>query len=111
MFGHAQKAKFLGGSGGGKGGGVKSDTAVLLLLLAFSPTSLFAFLASFFSFAGHLVGFIFVGKAFRKAFVGSWIMRILGLDKRTCWWVVEQDFHGNFRVYVAWFFAFFSVLG
>ena len=28
--------------------------------------SFFAFLASFFSFAGHLVGFIFMGKVFRK---------------------------------------------
>ena len=46
----------------------------------------------FFSFAGHLVGLILVGKLSRKAF------RILGLDERKGRWVVEQDFHGNFIV-------------
>ena len=55
-----------------------------------------------FSLAGNLVGFIFEGKVFRKAF------RILGLDKRKGRWVVEQDFHGNFQVNVTWFFDFFS---
>ena len=69
--------------------------------LSFLP-SFFAFLAPFFSFAGHLVGFILVGKVFRKAF------RILGLDERKGRWVVEQDFHGNFQVHVTWFFASFS---
>ena len=55
--------------------GFKSDTAVLFF--AFSLSSFFAFLASFFfSLAGHLVGFTLVGKVFRKAF------RILGLDER-----------------------------
>ena len=54
------------------------------------------------SLAGNLVGFIFEGKVFRKAF------RILGLDKRKGRWVVEQDFHGNFQVNVTWFFDFFS---
>ena len=56
----------------------------------------------FFSLAGHLVGFILMGKVFRKAF------RILGLDERKGRWVVEQDFHGNFQVNVTWFFVFFS---
>ena len=69
--------------------------------LSFLP-SFFAFLAPFFSFAGHLVDFILVGKVFRKAF------RILGLDERKGRWVVEQDFHGNFQVHVTWFFASFS---
>ena len=32
-----------------------------------------------------------MGKVFRKAF------RILGLDEKKGRWVVEQDFHGNFR--------------
>ena len=45
----------------------------------------------FFSFVGHLVGFILVGKVLKKAF------RILGLDERKGRWVVEQDFHGNFQ--------------
>ena len=43
-----------------------------------------------------------MGRVFRKAF------RILGLDERKGRWVVEQDFHGNFRVNVTWFFALFS---
>ena len=65
--------------------------------------SLFTFLASFlFSFARHLVGFILVGNIFRKAF------RILGLPERKGRWVVEQHFHGNFRINVTRFFAFFS---
>ena len=56
----------------------------------------------FFSFAGHLVGFIWVGKVFRKAF------RISGLEERKGRWIVEQDFCGNFHVNVTWFFDFFS---
>ena len=56
--------------------------------------SFVAFLASFFSLSEHLVGFILVGKVFRKAF------RILGLDERKSGWVVEQDFHGTFQVNV-----------
>ena len=59
------------------------------------------FLASFF-FAEHLVGFILVGKVFWKAF------RILELGERKCREVVKQDFHGNFQLNVAWFFAIFS---
>ena len=43
------------------------------------------FLPDFFSLAGHLVGFILVGRVFRKAF------RILGLDERKGRWVMEQD--------------------
>ena len=60
------------------------------------------FLPDFFSLAGHLVGFILVGKVFRKAF------RILGLGERKGRWVMEQDFHGDFQVLVTWFFASFS---
>ena len=56
----------------------------------------------FFSFVGHLVGFILMGKVVRKAF------RILELDERKGRWVVEQDFHGNFQVDVTFFFVFFS---
>ena len=48
------------------------------------------------------IGFILVGKVFTKA------LRILRLDERKGSWVVEQGFHGNFRVNVTWFFAFFS---
>ena len=51
--------------------------------------SFFAFLALFFSRDGHLVGFILVGRGFRKAF------RILGLGERKGRWAMEQDFHGD----------------
>ena len=72
----------------------------------FTPLSLlpsfFAFLASFFPFAGHLVGFILVGKVFRKA------VKILGLDERKGRWVVEQDFHEDFQGYVTCFVLPFS---
>ena len=70
----------------------------LSLLPSFS-----AFLASFFfSLAGHLVGFIFMGKVFRNTF------RVLELDERKGRLVVEQDFHWNFQVNVTSFFASFS---
>ena len=83
-------------------------------LLAFSSLSFFAFLTSFFlsfsfffsfCWAFTLVGFILVGKVFRKGF------SILGLDERKGRWVVENIFFGNFRVNVRWFFAFFSRTG
>ena len=44
------------------------------------------FLSHFFSFDGHLVGFIPVGKGFGNAFM------ILGLDQRKGRWVVKQDY-------------------
>ena len=65
--------------------------------------SLSLFFSHFFSFAGHLVGFILVGKVFRKAFT------ILGLDERKGRWVVQQDFPGNFQVNVTWFLPFSPV--
>ena len=69
----------------------KSDTAVLLF--AFSPLLFFRFCCLiFFSLAGHLVGFILVGKVFRKAFT----CRIFGFDERNGRWVVEQDLQGNY---------------
>ena len=80
-FGHAQKAKFR-------------DFYFSPLFLLFFP--------HFFSLARHLVGFILVGKVFRKAF------RILGLDERKGRWVVEKDFLANFLINLTWFFAFFS---
>ena len=92
LCGHAQKARF-------EVFGFKSDTAVLTFTFRFSCLI-------FFSLAGHLVGFILVGRVFRKAF------RILGLGERKGRWVVEQDFHGNFQVNVTWFFFsfFYGVL-
>ena len=57
--------------------GLKVTQQSSLLVFALSPPFFFAFLASFFfSLAGHLVGFILVGRVFRKAF------RILGLGER-----------------------------
>ena len=70
---------------------------------AFSPPFFFRFSCLiFFSLAGHLVGFILVGRVFRKAF------RILGLGERKGRWAMEQDFHGDFQVNVTGFFASFS---
>ena len=78
----------------------KSDTAVLTFTFCFLSSPLFHFSCLiFFSLAGHLVGFILVGRVFRKAF------RILGLGERKGRWVMEQDFHGDFQVLVTWFFA------
>ena len=43
-----------------------------------------------------------MGRVFRKAF------RILGLGERKGRWVMEQDFHEDLQVNLAWFFAVFS---
>ena len=58
--------------------GFKSDTAVLTFTFRFLSSPLFSLFLPhfFFSLAGHLVGFILVGRVFRKAF------RILGLGER-----------------------------
>ena len=78
-------------------------TRTWLLLFAFSPPLFFRFSYLIFSpLAGHLVGFILVGKVLGRTF------RILGLNERKGRWIVEHDFHGNFRGNVPWFFAFFS---
>ena len=75
--------------------GFKSDTSVLTFSFHFLSSPLLSlFLPHFFSFAGHLVGFILVGKGFGNAFT------ILGLDQRKGRWVVKQDYRGNFRVNV-----------
>ena len=61
--------------------------------------SLFAFFASFFfELAGHLVGFILVGRVSEKPFI------ILELGAQKGRWVMEQAFHGDFQVSVTWFF-------
>ena len=65
--------------------GFKSDTSVLTFSFHFH----FSFLICF-SFPGHLVGFILLGKGFGNAFT------ILGLDQRKGRWVVKQDYRGNF---------------
>ena len=43
-----------------------------------------------------------MGRVFRKAF------RILGLGESKGRWVMEQDFHRDLQVNLAWFFAVFS---
>ena len=69
------------------------------------PLLPFAFLAQFFfSFPGHLLGFILVGKAMVKNF------SIRELVWRKSWSVVEQDLHSNFHVNLTFFFFFFVFL-
>ena len=81
----------------------KQNFASWLLLFAFSPPLFFHFSwLIFYSLAGHLVGFILVGRGFRKAF------RILGLGERKGRWAMEQDFYGDFQVNLTRFFSFFS---
>ena len=83
--------------------GLKVTQQSWLLLCAFSPPLFFRFsCVIFFSLAGHLVGFVLVGRVFRKAF------RISGLGERKSRCSMEQDFHGDFQVNVTWFFASFS---
>ena len=83
--------------------GFKSDTAILTFTFRFLSSPLVSLLLPHgFSFAGHLVGFILVEKALRKAF------RILGFGKRKGRWVVEKDFRGNFQVKITWFLMPFS---
>ena len=80
----------------------KQNFEIVYFSLSLLPC-FFAFLAwFFFSLAGHLVGFILVGRVFRKAF------RILGLGERKGRWAMQQDFHADFQVNVTWFFASFS---
>ena len=65
----------------------------------FSPSLLpssFAFFATLFVFfRWAFSGFNLVGNVFEKA------LRILGSDERKGRWVLEQDFHGNFRAPVS----------
>ena len=63
----------------------RDDTEILTFTFLFLSSPLFSLsLPHFFSLAGHLVGFIFVGNVFSKAF------GILGLDERKGRWVMEQ---------------------
>ena len=82
--------------------GLKVTQLSSLLLFPFSPPLFFRFSCSFFfSLAGHLVGFILMGRVFKKAF------RILGLGVRKGRWEMEQDFHENLQVNLAWVFCRF----
>ena len=65
----------------------KSDTAALTFTFRFLSSLLFSlFLPHVFFFAEYLVGFILVGKVFKKAF-------------RKGRWVLEQDFHAKFSLF------------
>ena len=81
----------------------RKQNFVFYLLLSPLPAS-FAFLSPFFSFVGHLLGFLLVGKDFAKR------SRIVNFFWRKYQWVVGQDFHWNFLVKVTRFFASFSGL-
>ena len=64
--------------------GFKSDTGVLTFTFHFLSSLFFRVSCLIlFSFAGHLIGFILVGKVFRKGF------RILGLGERKGRWAMD----------------------
>ena len=66
------------------------------LFSLFSPPLFFRFFCLIiFFFRWAFSGFNLVGKVFEKA------LRILGSDERKGSWVLEQDFHGNFRAPVS----------
>ena len=67
-----------------------------LFIFAFSPPLFFLFFCHIiFFFCWAFSVFNLVGKVFGKA------LRILGSDERKGSWVLEQDFHGNFRAPVS----------
>ena len=77
--------------------GLKSDTAVLTLLFGFTSLlpSYFAFLASFFSPAGHLVGFILVGKVLFSCFPYVFFCFPLFHHFLACFtqWMINKDLY------------------
>lgn len=85
--------------------GMRRKQPFFTFTFPFLSSPLFSlFLLIFFSLAGHLEGFILMGRVFRKAF------RILGICERKGRWVMEQDFHGDLQVNLAWLFAVFSAV-
>ena len=81
--------------------GFKRDTAVLTFTFPFLSSPLFSlFLLFFVSLAGHLVGFILMGRVFGKAF------RILGLGDKKGRWAMEQDFMEIYRSILHGFLPF-----
>ena len=90
-FGHAQKTKFRHG--------FKSSTTLSTFTFRFLSFPLFSLSLPhfFFELAGHLVGFILVGRVSEKPFI------ILELGAQKGRWVMEQAFHGDFQVSVTWF--------
>ena len=81
--------------------GFKSSTTLSTFTFRFLSFPLFSlFFASvfFFQLAGHLVGFILVGRVSEKPFI------ILELGAQKGRWVMEQAFHGDFRSVLNGFF-------
>ena len=82
--------------------GFKSSTRLSTFTFRFLSFPLFSlYLPHFFFFfqlAGHLVGFILVGRVSEKPFI------ILELGAQKGRWVMEQAFHGDFRSVLHGFF-------
>ena len=81
--------------------GFKSSTTLSTFTFRFLSFPLFSLSLPhfyYFQLAGHLVGFILVGRVFEKPFI------ILELDAQKGRWVMEQAFHGDFRSVLHWFF-------
>ena len=81
--------------------GFKSSTTLSTFTFRFLSFPLFSLslphfiiLLFFFQLAGHLVGFILVGRVSEKPFI------ILELGAQKGRWVMEQAFHGDFQVSV-----------
>ena len=81
--------------------GFKSSTTLSTFTFRFLSFPLFSLslphfiiLLLFFQLAGHLVGFILVGRVSEKPFI------ILELGAQKGRWVMEQAFHGDFQVSV-----------
>ena len=73
--------------------GFKSSTTLSTFTFRFLSFPLFPLCLNdfFFQLAGHLVGFILVGRVSEKPFI------ILELGAQKSRWVMEQAFHGDFR--------------
>ena len=83
--------------------GFKSSTTFSTFTFRFLSFLLFLFSLPhfffyFFQLAGHLVGFILVGRVSEKPFI------ILELGAQKGRWVMEQAFHGDFRSVLHGFF-------
>ena len=84
--------------------GFKSSTTLSTFTFCFLSFPLFSLSLPhfFFQLAGHLVGFILVGRVSEKPFI------ILELGAQKGRWVMEQTFHGDFRSVLHGFFGRFS---
>ena len=80
--------------------GFKSSTTLSTFTFRFLSFPLFSLSLPqfFFQLAGHLVGFILVGRVSEKPFI------ILELGSQKGRWVMEQAFHGDFRSVLNGFF-------